>query len=457
MAKRVSQARFNAFTIGTRNWRVFTLVREVSWFSNENESLFGAVCFDFHDSDYHWILLARDEKMQFRWVDGCASIVDLATAEIELCGKIDSISSDQIASGFGNQSDKDRQISDLVEPIPRLSHEKMHPYFYSLANDPALLPAKSIIREMSRWLIAQDPHFKQEFQIHQFDQRIWEIYIWAVLKEVGFEVNHATAPDFLCSGFGFSFTVEATTMGPSKSGALAGINPPTNPHELAEYQQGYLPMKFAQSLTSKLNKKHQGMHYWELPEAQGQPFIIAIADFHSPGSMTYSQGSLHPYLYGSQVDKIIKGGVSVVKYKPITAIEFRDKSIPAGFFKLPNAEYVSAILFSNAGTLPKFNRMGIAAGFTHSYKSMNRVGRKYNLDPNSIEGTPFTADVLSSDYKELWRNEVVIYHNPNAIHPIPLDALPDLLHVLEADGRIFTVNSDGKIISSITNGVLVMP
>jgi hypothetical protein len=39
------------------------------------------------------------------------------------------------------------------------------------------------------------------------------------------------------------------------------------------------------------------------------------------------------------------------------------KVIPSGFFDLPGPENVSAVLFSNSGTISKFNRMGVVAGF----------------------------------------------------------------------------------------------
>ena len=37
--------------------------------------------------------------------------------------------------------------------------------------------------------------------------------------------------------------------------------------------------------------------------------------------------------------------------------------MPSGFFDEPGAANVSAVIFSNAGTLSKFDRMGIIAGF----------------------------------------------------------------------------------------------
>jgi hypothetical protein len=454
MAKQISQARFNAFTIGTRDWKVFTLIEEVAWFANVDETVIGAICFDLHDQDYHWIVLARDEELQFRWVDGAANFETVDEAKLALSKKIDSIKPEDISSGFGNQGDKSRSAFDLIEPIPNTPAEKMHEYFKHLFEAPSLSPARQMLTEISRWLVSKDPNFKRDFQFHQFDQRLWEIYIWAVVKEAGYNVTQHEAPDFKCEGFGATFSIEATTMAPSEKGVLSGVPQPQNAEELAAYQEGYLPIKFASALTAKLNKKHKEKFYWELPECKDDPFLIAVADFHAPGSMTYSQGALFPYLYGSRAEAIIEDGVRRTIYTKIEEVQFRDKKIPAGFFRLPNSENVSGVMFSNAGTLTKFNRMGILAGFHHNFHSMRRIGRKYNLDQGSLDGTAFDVDVLDVNYRETWGEELVIYHNPHAKYPLEPNIFPDALHVFEIDGRIYTGNSDGKIIFSTTASVL---
>ena len=66
-----------------------------------------------------------------------------------------------------------------------------------------------------------------------------------------------------------------------------------------------MPIKYVSSLTSKLNRRSAaGKAYWEEDAAAGLPFVIAVADFHKPpsndepGSMTYTQSAIWPYLYG---------------------------------------------------------------------------------------------------------------------------------------------------------------
>lgn len=59
------------------------------------------------------------------------------------------------------------------------------------------------------------------------------------------------------------------------------------------------------------------------------------------------------------------------------------QEIPSGFFFLPGAENVSAVLFSNSGTISKFNRMGLLAGFGAGRAQMIRKGFAYEPNPDA--------------------------------------------------------------------------
>jgi transposase InsO family protein len=41
----------------------------------------------------------------------------------------------------------------------------------------------------------------------------------------------------------------------------------------------------------------------------------------------------------------------------VTTHHWGTKEIPSGFFDLPDAEHVSAVLFNSSGTIAKFNRI----------------------------------------------------------------------------------------------------
>ena len=322
---------------------------------------------------------------------------------------------------------------------------------------PSRAPARAAIREIGPWLAPSDPHFVQQFQFDQFDQRLWELYLWAAFRELGFDVVKNDAPDFQCSAPGIAFTVEATTAAASSSGPLAKHPDPQTPAEMASFLSDYMPMKFGSSLTSKLNKTDsQGKHYWERQESTGKPFILAVADFHKeatengPGSMTYTHSALWPYLYGHRVEWEKVDGRLLVRAVARSDHTYKSKTIPTGFFDLPGAENISAVLFSNAGTIAKFDRMGIVAGFAAPKTVYMRAGFRFNPDPQATDGIYFAEDVTDPNYKEFWSDELQLFHNPNAKIPLSAEWLPDLTQHWFKDGKQYSVTQEGHVLASMT-------
>ncbi|WP_279497938.1 hypothetical protein [Aeromonas veronii] len=74
--------------------------------------------------------------------------------------------------------------------------------------------------------------------------------------------------------------------------------------------------------------------------------------------MTWSRTALSEYLYGMR-NRIIDGKPNSHKIK---THRWNGKEIPSGFFYQEQAENISAVMFSNQATIPKFNRMGKIAG-----------------------------------------------------------------------------------------------
>jgi hypothetical protein len=241
---------------------------------------------DLVDNDFGWILFARDRAGRFRCVDVNSSLKDEKYATEMIRDRIVTALEDPNLSELGDQADEPNEPVDLLQVSVGADRSKLHPYFKILLEDPGRAPARAIFKEIGPWLAPSDPHFVSEFQFTQFDQRLWELYLWATFRELGFDIKQPEAPDFLCQGPGVEFTVEATTVNPSKDGPLAVHPEPKTPEEMREFLAHYMPMKFGSSLTSKLNKKNNaGESYWERGETANKPFILAIADFHMPASM----------------------------------------------------------------------------------------------------------------------------------------------------------------------------
>jgi hypothetical protein len=69
---------------------------------------------------------------------------------------------------------------------------------------------------------------------------------------------------------------------------------------LRERLIGLAAVRFAKTLRSKWMRR-----YDQLAHVRGKPFALALADFHAPGSMTWSRVALPCYLYG-HAPKIIE-------------------------------------------------------------------------------------------------------------------------------------------------------
>ena len=457
LTKPLSAARFDIYAMGARMSFSRVVSEELSYWSDANEKVLGMVFRDLVDNDFGWILFARDRVGRFRCVDVDSSLTDEKYATEMIRDRIATALEDPKLDALGYQADEPNEAVDLLHVPADADRSKLHPYFKILSEEPSRAPSRAIFKEIGPWLAPSDPHFVHEFQFTQFDQRLWELYLWATFRELGFDIKQPEAPDFLCRGPGNEFTVEATTVAPSKDGPLAEHPDPETPEEMREFLAHYMPMKFGSSLTSKLNKKNKaGESYWERGETANKPFILAIADFHVPatkgeiGSMAYTQSALWPYLYGHRLDWVQVDGKLIIT--PVKNIEhhYAGKKIPTGFFDLPGAENVSAVLFSNAGTLAKFDRMGVAAGFGAPGCKYYRIGLGYDADPNSVRGKPFSHEVNDMDYQEFWSDELQLFHNPNAKYPFARNAFAGFTQHWFNDGTPESVSVEGTAIASQT-------
>jgi len=89
--------------------------------------------------------------------------------------------------------------------------------------------------------------------------------------------------------------------------------------------------------------------------------------------MVWSREALPSYLYGVHA-KVEVGPDGPGAVGTIVDRLLGPEGIPAGLFRDPAMSHVSAVIFSNAATLSKFNRMGFLAGWQPSGLTMTRSG-----------------------------------------------------------------------------------
>ena len=125
----------------------------------------------------------------------------------------------------------------------------------------------------------------------------------------------------------------------------------------------------------------------------------------------------------------------------------------APFFWQPNTEHVSAVLFSNAGTISKFNRMGVRAGFGDRFVSLVRRGGLNDPSPGALDAIAFDLDIEHPDYEEDWADELCMYHNPNALLPIDEDLFPGITHYRIEEGEAIWRGPAPRVLFSRTTTV----
>jgi hypothetical protein len=153
--------------------------------------------------------------------------------------------------------------------------------------------------------------------------------------------------------------------------------------------------------------------------------------------MSFSSGTLIPYLYGRKFGALYDAtGQLVVSNVARTDHTWEGKTIPSGFFKQPNAEHISAVISNPLGTISKFNRMGVGAGFGIDGIQMILTGTMHDHDPNAAIPKKFATRVIPGSWDEPWCGGLNVFHNPRALHPLDPDIFSEHAQHFEEDGNV---------------------
>jgi hypothetical protein len=111
------------------------------------------------------------------------------------------------------------------------------------------------------------------------------------------------------------------------------------------------------------------------------------------------------------------------------------------------------VLFTNSGTISKFNRIGTERGYGPDDVAMVRYGTVYNPEPNAIK--PKLDGYLVGDYRpevrETFSEGLHLMHNPWASNPLPAGSLRDLTeHRLLDSGHVQVTTSRPEPFATVT-------
>jgi hypothetical protein len=328
---------------------------------------------------------------------------------------------------------------DLFAPV--VPDDRLNPGFRNLTALRGYAPARAMMQQTMDRMGDRDGNFVQQFQTEGFDARTWELYLYATFAALSFGIDMShDAPDFLLAGRGTDWAVEATTANPS-AGSIEEA--PEDPDARAAYVREELPIRLGSPLLSKLRRA-----YWALPQVEGRPFVIALQSFATKDSLHFADTAITDLLYGIRTtgERRADGTLEAIS----TPIEQHvgSKTIPSNFFAQPDADHISAVLWSNSGTVAKFGRMGYQQGLASAGLRMIRSGSRYVMDPNASEPATFTYEV-GSRY-EGWAEGTVVIHNPRAVRPLPLEVLPEALQHELIEGRVVSTIPSFAPFNSLT-------
>jgi len=163
------------------------------------------------------------------------------------------------------------------------------------------------------------------------------------------------------------------------------------------------------------------------------------------------------YLYGVTHDfHLDEQGALIISPIKLATHEYEGKKIPSGFFFQPNSENVSAVLFSSSGTLSKFNRMGLLAGFGLKNHKMFRWGVRHKHDPNAIFPEPFMHEIKQGVVEESWAEGLSLFHNPHAKHPVDPAMFSGVAQHFFKDGQVESLLPEFHVYTSITSTFMVV-
>lgn len=430
LIKKITLSRFNALATYARNPAVKSHSQEQEWFETFDGKVLGLLLLDTIDNDYAGLIFSRDGNKRYRFISMTSFGNSDTKVRKELLNKIRELHPN--AEEHGIQGDENKKNMDFFVTLDK---KNIHPDYFLLKDSLLYSGAKNIIEPLMRWYIDIDGNFVEQFQTTGFNQRIWELLIFCIFTENDciFNTSYNT-PDFnarFIKGFlSTEFSIEATTINPpidAKGNPIA--LPKVDRSNIEEYKNllvNYFPTRYSGPLLAKLKKK-----YWEQEHVSGKPFAIAIADCQFKGAGNLSYEALPLYLYGFQQIPQRSG-----RSKRIN-IDFHiwgTKQVPSGFFNFPESENISAIIFSPSSDIDKFNRMGLQNGFNSTKYKIKRIYKSLNCNSSQIEEAK--RIIPSKNYTERWDEGLIIYHNPNALHPFPDFILPNATHYKVINGEI---------------------
>ena len=324
-----------------------------------------------------------------------------------------------------------RPRGNLFEAV--VDEERQHPSFREIAVGVAHVGARALMQRTFEQWDSPDHQFVRDFQTEGFDARVFELYLAATLDSLGWTVGAESGrPDFHCRGSGLEFYIEAGTAHSS-----GNPGPPTSTDEYLEElrsstdNRDEVAVRFGSVLRSKAK-----MAYQDLPHVAGKPIVIAVQGFFGAGALFHNELPLVRYLYDLALTEIDRSGTISLTDASLGVHIGDSKTIKSGWFGHADAAHISAVMWSNSGTVAKFNRMAAGLGLGAPGWEIHRFGTELDPRPGVTKPALFVERVEPCG--EPWEEGLVVMHNPRAKVPLPLSAFEGVTQIQHVGNRLST-------------------
>lgn len=320
---------------------------------------------------------------------------------------------------------------DLFTPV--VPPDRFHPNFARILH-PAYNNSRTILKEWAQGFVDRDGKFILEFQT-TFNSAFWELYIYAVLKQMGRRVDFRfDAPDFVVNSVP-SFSVEAVTA-QAAAGAANEWETPLENFWGDLYSLSRAPLvdqatvRLANAISSKYRQYQK--RYATLAHVQGKPFVLAVAPFEQPFSYMQLNQAILRVLLGYDYSVRDPAGEKIKDRFMGSIRKPNGSNIVLGYFMRPGMEGISAVIFSSTAT---FGKVRALSKENDSQKVLIKALR-FDAKTRSI-----CQEVCElSQYNETLHDGLNVYYNPFASQPLDRT-------VFDAPGvSHFTVNLDRETI-----------
>ncbi|MFZ6687667.1 hypothetical protein ACO0K0_07975 [Undibacterium sp. SXout11W] len=307
---------------------------------------------------------------------------------------------------------------ELFARLTGIDENSLHPKFKLLRDEYCYIGAKKIVEDWASDFIDRDGKLAIEFQT-TFHSALWELYLHAVLKHLGFNINtERNRPDFIIQG-AEEFYIEAVVSEIKSGGTLESerthddvlsmLSPISSRQEFSSLINEAI-VRQSNSIQYKL-KKYTGYAdangkwkkgYKETDWVdENKPFVIAISSYDQINYGKEYIYSMLALLYGWYFDPET-GKFSKIEFikKPGTQSE-----IKLGIFNDENFRDVSAIFFCNTMSMGKLSSLSKSSNFDPMFV----MNVRYDFNPPF-----FKIHEVSPQSPEHLLDGLYLFKNPNA-------------------------------------------